>query len=66
MVLNLTKALSDISDNVDVHESIIRKMMNNRSVQVRLQLLSRKNIPAYPQFDKDHINKPESRWRNVL
>ncbi|KAF7654180.1 hypothetical protein LDENG_00073090, partial [Lucifuga dentata] len=65
--LKASLALSD----VHVHESTIRRTLNNSGVYGRAArrkpLLSKKNIVARLQFaKKDHVNKPEGYWKNVL
>ncbi|MBN3293577.1 TCB1 transposase, partial [Polypterus senegalus] len=56
--------------NVHVHESTIRRTMNNNGVHGRVArrkpLLSKKNITARLQFAKDYVDKPEVYWKNVL
>ena len=56
--------------NVNVHESTIRRTLNNNGVHGRVArrkpLLSKKNIAAHLQFAKDHVDKPEGYWKNVL
>uniref|UniRef100_A0AAR2LFJ0 Transposase Tc1-like domain-containing protein n=1 Tax=Pygocentrus nattereri TaxID=42514 RepID=A0AAR2LFJ0_PYGNA len=56
--------------NVNVHESTIRRTLNNNGVHGRVArrkpLLSKKNNAARLQFATDHVDKPEGYWKNVL
>lgn len=56
--------------NVNVHESAIRRRLNNSGVYGRVAkrkpLLLKNNIAAHLQFAKDRMDKPEGYWKNVL
>ncbi len=56
-----------ILPNVNIHKSIMRRTLNNHGVHHRVAqrkpVLSKKNIAARLQFDKDHVDKPEGYWR---
>uniref|UniRef100_A0A671MJC5 Transposase Tc1-like domain-containing protein n=1 Tax=Sinocyclocheilus anshuiensis TaxID=1608454 RepID=A0A671MJC5_9TELE len=56
--------------NVNVYKPIIRRTQNNHVVHGRVArrkpLLSKNNIAAHLQFAKDHVDKPDEYWRNVL
>uniref|UniRef100_A0A9J7WYS1 Transposase Tc1-like domain-containing protein n=1 Tax=Cyprinus carpio carpio TaxID=630221 RepID=A0A9J7WYS1_CYPCA len=59
------------SIKVSVHDSTIRKRLGENGIHGRVPrqkkpLLSKKNIAAHLQFAKDHVDKPEEYWRNVL
>ena len=53
--------------NINVHESIVRRTLNNNGVHGRVAkrkpLLSKNNIAARLQFAKDHKDKPERFWK---
>ncbi|XP_075444851.1 uncharacterized protein LOC142488342 isoform X3 [Ascaphus truei] len=53
--------------NVSVHDSTIRKRLNNGGwIARRKPLLSKKNIAARLKFAKEHIDDPQDFWNNVL
>ena len=56
--------------NINVHESTIKGTLNNNvmhgKVAKRKPLLSKKNITPHLQFSKDHVDRPEGHWKNVL
>lgn len=55
--------------NVIVHETIMWRKLNNSICTAGLQGESnfqQKKTAAHLQFVKDHVDKPENYWKNVL
>lgn len=62
---------SFVLTNVSVCDITIRGILSNKGVldgkvARRKPLLFKKNIASYLQFVKDHVDKPEDNWKNVL
>lgn len=53
--------------NVSVHETIIRKTLNNNGVLARKKaLFPKKDIVACAQIVNEHVDMPENHWKNAL